>query len=96
VVASPRPTSTSVGNLVVRFVARSANGSPITRFRAWCVSTDGGVPGRAVRKGPRASSITVKRLTTGRTYLCVVSAVNARGVSVPSWFSAPVVVGNVA
>ena len=93
VVVSARPTTAARGSVSVRFAAGADNGSPVTQFSVLCLSTDGGVPGGAVRKGSHAAPITVKRLTTGRTYLCVVSATNARGTGRPSWISAPVVVG---
>jgi titin len=93
VVAVSLPTSGTTGSLRVSYVARSNNGSEITKFTARCVSLDGGVARGAVLTGPDAAAITVKAVTTGRTYGCWVTATNARGEGVASTGSEFVVAG---
>lgn len=68
----------------VTFPAPAANGSPITGYRAQCVSTDGGVTryGRAT-----ASPIKAATMTPGKQYHCRVQATNAVGNSYWSPFS---------
>jgi hypothetical protein len=86
------PTKTSVvyvsaGKLKVTFTAGSTNGSPITAYTASCTSTNGGTTGTATGT---ISPIKVSGLTTGDSYICVVTATNARGTSPPSSASAVV------
>jgi len=71
----------SVTSVRVGFMPGAANGSPITSYRAQCISTNGGTSGFAIAT---ASPITVSALTTGRAYSCTVSATNAEGTSAPS------------
>ena len=59
----------------------SDGGSPITKYRATCVSGDGG----ATRiKADTESPLTVGMLTSGASYACTVTAANALGISTPS------------
>ena len=83
--AQPSGQATSVG-----FVApENRSGAPITRFDARCTSSNGGT----TRTGSGAASpVGVGNLTKGRTYTCVVSAVNSVGPSAWSAASARIVV----
>ena len=68
----------------VKFRPPSSEGSsPIIRYDAMCLSSDGGASGTgsAVK-----TVIVVRRLTPGKTYTCVVQAVNS---DAPGPFSAP-------
>jgi hypothetical protein len=66
------------GSLDVTFKAAANNGAPLTRYRAKCVSPDGGVA-RTWTAGRKARSIPVAGLTRGRHYRCTVTAKNSRG-----------------
>lgn len=74
----------------VRFVAaENRSGAPIVRYDTSCTSANGGVA--RTGSGP-AAPVVVTGLTKGRTYQCVVSAVNSVGSSSASARSAPIVV----
>lgn len=63
----------------VTFGAPADNGgSPVTSYRARCVSTDGGVAGTSTGT---ASPLTVTALTTGKRYRCYVGATTAAGTT---------------
>jgi hypothetical protein len=82
VLAIPGRATTASGPLVVSFSPGAASGgSPVTSYRARCTSLNGGDAGS--RSGPRAP-IAVGGLTTGKTYLCTVAAVNGSGAGVDS------------
>jgi hypothetical protein len=65
------------------------NGSPITGYRARCTSSDGGVPGSPLQID---SPVVATGLTDGKTYTCIVTAQNDRGVG-PETLTGSVVVG---
>ena len=67
------------------------NGHPITNYRAQCTSTNGGASSSPTQA---ASPIVVNKLTDGRTYRCLVTAINSRGASPPTVVG-PVVVSAV-
>ena len=72
----PLPTLGATGSLRIGFGAAAANGSPVTGYAATCTSPNGGVSGSA--SGPSAP-IDVTGLTTGRRYVCTVTATNGIG-----------------
>jgi hypothetical protein len=75
------------GQLRVAFTPGSNNGAPIIRYTATCSSSNGGVS----RSGSGSSSpLTVTGVTTHKTYACVVTATNSRGIGPRSKPSAPV------
>jgi len=84
---SPRATKVRDGQVLVAFTPGANNGAAITNFTATCTSMNHGVT-RA--RTSTARSITVKRLTAGKTYTCAVSATNSRGAGPPSVPSAAV------
>jgi hypothetical protein len=59
----------------------AANGHPITDYRARCTSADGGAPSSPTKA---TSPIMVNRLSVGKTYTCMVTAINSRGASPPT------------
>jgi hypothetical protein len=65
------------------------NGSAIIGYRADCTSSNGGVFGSPFQPD---SPIVAPNLTDGKTYTCIVTAKNGRGVG-PETLTAPVVVG---
>jgi hypothetical protein len=86
-------TTKTVGAVTVAFKAGSNNGTIVSRYTATCTSPDGGVAKSAVRNGAAAAPITVGPLTTKKTYVCKVMALNGWGYSAPSLPSSPVIVG---
>ena len=68
----------AAGQIRVKFTPGANNGSKIIRYTARCVSSNGGVT--TVRTGA-ASPLTVVGLTAGKSYVCTVTATNARGTS---------------
>ena len=62
--------------IVVSFSAADADGSPITKYTATCISNNGGAPHTT---SAASSPIAVGGLTNGKTYHCRVSATNALG-----------------
>ena len=72
----PRLSRIGAGHLKVSFASPASHGAPITRFKAVCRSTDGGV---SRGKAGAASPLGVKRLTSGKIYTCTVTATNSRG-----------------
>jgi hypothetical protein len=89
-------TTTATGSLTLTFVIGANNGSAITSQTATCTSTNGGVTKTGVHSGATAAPITVAGTTTGRTYTCRVIATNARGPSLWSAPSLPVIVSSPA
>ena len=83
----PQPDGRSTA---VSFVEpENRSGAPVTRYDARCTSGDGGT----TRTGTGATSpLAVTGLSVGRTYACVVSAVNSVGPSAPSAASNRIVV----
>src|SRR4029079_1747234 len=79
--AVPGLATGAKGPLQVFFKAGVATGNATTSYRARCRSLNGGVAGS--RTGTR-SPITVPGLTTRKTYLCTVAAVNGSGLSTES------------
>ena len=77
--------------LAVLVAPPAANGHPITGYRARCTSPDGGAPTSPTQA---TSPIIVNRLTAGKTYTCMVTALNARGSS-PAATVGPVVAAGV-
>ncbi|MES2627279.1 MAG: fibronectin type III domain-containing protein [Pseudomonadota bacterium] len=80
------PTITSVTahdrSAIIRFDAPTSRGSsPIMRYDASCAS---GFNSIGVATGTQ-SPITVTGLINGRTYSCIVTAVNQQGISAPSY-----------
>ncbi len=71
----------------VEFTTPADNGSKITRFKAACRSLNGGTTRGSTGT---ASPLSVKHLTTGKTYTCTVTATNSRGNSPASAPSPPV------
>jgi hypothetical protein len=76
------------GQLRVTFTPGASNGSSITSYTVTCRSSNAGVSKSATGT---VSPITVTRLTAAKTYTCVVTATNARGVSLASVASLAVV-----
>ena len=87
-------TTTTTGSLRVTFALGADNGSAITSQTATCISKNGGITGFALLGGTTAEPITLVGLSTAKTYTCTVQAGNARGASLPSAPSQPVVVGS--
>jgi len=75
------------GALKVAFAVPAQNGAPITRYTATCISTNGG---KTRTKTGTAGPLTVTGLTTGKTYVCSITATNKRGAGPKSRPSAPV------
>ncbi|MDQ1479375.1 MAG: large repetitive protein, partial [Actinomycetota bacterium] len=75
--------------LALPFTRAADNGSPITGYRASCTSSDGGAPGSPLQLD---SPIVATGLTDGKTYTCIVTAQNDRGIG-PETSTGPVVVG---
>jgi hypothetical protein len=86
-------TTTATGSLIVTFTLGADNGSAITSQTAKCTSSNGGVTETGTHSGASAAAITVASVTTGKTYTCTVTATNARGPSLASAPSLPVIVG---
>ena len=63
------------------FAAPADNGEPVLYYQGRCTSSNGGVSGRQLQL---ASPIVVGNLTGGRTYTCMLAAVNIRGVGAPN------------
>jgi hypothetical protein len=75
--------------LALPFTRAADNGSPITGYRARCTSSDGGAPGSPLQLD---TPIVATGLTDGKTYTCIVTAQNDRGIG-PTTSAGPVVVG---
>jgi hypothetical protein len=73
---TPQVSRIGAGHLKVSFAAAANRGARITRYRAVCRSSNGGVT--RGRDGA-ASPLGVKRLTSGKTYACTLTATNSRG-----------------
>jgi Fibronectin type III domain/NHL repeat len=86
-------TTTATGSLTVTFTLGADNGSAITSQTANCTSSNGGVTETGTHSGATAAPIMVLSVTTGKTYTCTVTATNARGASLASAPSLPVIVG---
>ena len=88
--AAPRVVATFAlrNGLAIAFVAPADNGQTIKNYRARCASSDGGVPASPVAT---ASPIVVTHLTGGKTYSCLLPALNVRGES-PAAKAGPIVV----
>jgi titin len=89
-------TTVATGSLTVTFTIGASNGSAITSQSATCASNNGGATKTGVHTGAAAAPITVAAVTTGKTYTCTVIATNARGASLASAPSLPVIVGSPA
>jgi titin len=87
-------TTTTTGSLRVTFALGADNGSVITSQTATCISRNGGLTRTGTHTGPTPATITVAAVTTAKTYTCTVKASNARGASLASAPSLPVVVGS--
>jgi len=83
----------SVGHLGVSVVAGGDGGSPITGFRATCVSADGGVTKSSLFG--LLSPLVVSGLTAAKSYTCAAVAKNAVGTSAASAPFGPVVMPGV-
>ena len=95
VVAKSGSTTTTTGPLVVSFTGGATNGSALTapQYTATCTSSNGGL----TKTGTGAASpVTVTGASTGKTYTCTVKAHNARGLSLASAVSGPVILGSPA
>ena len=77
--------------LALAFLPAVNNGNGIYNYRARCNSSDGGVPSAPLQL---TSPIVVNNLSAGKTYTCMVSALNDRGESTPAKVG-PVVTGTV-
>jgi hypothetical protein len=87
----PAPTSTATGSLVASFAPPASNGgSAIDFYRVVCTSSNGGVTNYNVTTG---SPISVTGLTTGKAYVCTISANNDVGAG-PVATSLSVTVGS--
>jgi hypothetical protein len=86
-------TTAATGSLIVTFTLGADNGSAVTSQTAKCTSSNGGVTETGTHSGASAAAITVASVTTGKTYTCTVTATNARGASLASAPSLPVIVG---
>jgi len=86
-------TTTATGSLIVTLRLGADNGSAITSQTAKCASSNGGATETGTHSGAGAAAITVASVTTGKTYTCTVTATNARGASLASAPSLPVIVG---
>jgi hypothetical protein len=86
-------TSRTVGPIVVTYATALNHGATISRYTATCTSTNGGVKRVGVHLGSTAAPIAVLNATLKRTYRCVVTATNAKGVSPASLKSEAIVVG---
>jgi hypothetical protein len=83
----PIATKVSSGVLSVSFARPVNNGASITGYTVVCSSGNGGVK---VTVGGAASPLTVRGLTPGKSYTCMVAASNSRGLGVASAPSAAV------
>ena len=75
--------------LALPFLPAASNGRPVLNYRARCTSGNGGVPGSPVQI---TSPLVATHLSAGRSYRCLVTAINARGEGPPAQVG-PVVVG---
>jgi titin len=75
--------------LVITFAAAAANGKPISNYQAKCTSSNGGIARGKLSPG---SPIGVKSMTPGRTYVCLLNGINARGAGSPTKIG-PIVIG---
>ncbi len=87
-------TTTATGSLTVTFTLGADTGS--TSQTASCTSSNGGLTETGTHSGASVAAITVASVTTGKTYTCTVTAANARGPSLASAPSLPVIVGSSA
>ncbi len=86
-------TTTPTGSLTVTFTLGADNGSAVTSQTARCTSSNGGVTETGTHLGGGAAPIMIASVTTGKSYTCTVTATNARGASLASAPSLPVIVG---
>ena len=84
-------TVTGTGSLTVFYSGGLAG--PVSAFTATCTSNDGGHTRSGRHRGGTAVPITVRGVTTKKSYRCKVTATTAQGVSPPSPASAAVTVG---
>jgi alpha-tubulin suppressor-like RCC1 family protein len=91
--AAAGAATASTGLVSVTYTAGPANGSSISSHTATCTSSNGGATKTVSRAGPAAVPITVSGLTTKKSYVCVVRAVNEGALSPPSPASPAVIVG---
>ena len=89
-------TSATTGPIIVPYTAGADHGSPITKFTARCISSNGGVAKSAVHNGSTAVTITVPGATLAKSYTCTVKATNVAGTSVASAASPTLIVGTPA
>lgn len=89
-------TTTGAGSLSVAYSTVSNGGSPITSYTATCTSSNSGVTKTGTHTGAAAAPITVRGVTTGKTYRCTVKAHNAVGTGAASAASTAVIVGSPA
>jgi hypothetical protein len=75
--------------LALPFNRAANNGNAIPGYRATCTSSDGGAPGSPLQLD---SPIVATGLTDGKTYTCIVTAQNDRGIG-PETTTGPVVAG---
>jgi hypothetical protein len=94
--ASGYATKTSGAMKVTYLAPANDGGSAITGFAATCTSGNGGVTKSGTHAGAQAAPITVKGLTTAKSYRCIVKAANNSGTSLASARSVPVLVGSPA
>ena len=66
--------------IALPFSPPASNGHPITNYRARCTSSNGGVPSSPLQF---RSPIVINKLSLGKTYVCLVTAINVRGESPP-------------
>ena len=84
-VGTPAPPNVLGGlklahGIALPFSPPASNGHPITDYRARCTSSNGGVPSSPLQF---SSPIVINKLSLGKTYVCLVTAINARGESPP-------------
>ena len=89
-------TTVATGSLTVSYTAGSNNGSPITGYTAACTSSSTGVTVTGTHAGATVAPIAVTGLMTAQSYICSVSASNARGAGPASAPSASAIVGSPA
>ena len=90
---APGPANSRTGAIKVSYAAGANNGAALTRYTASCSSTNGGVTRSAAHVGGAVAPISVRGLTTKKTYKCIVTATNARGTGPASIPSSAVIAG---
>ena len=94
-VSATSGTASTTGSITVTYGTPGSNGgSPILKYTATCVSSNGGVTKSATFTGVAATPITVFSLTAGKSYTCTVKATNGAGSSAASVPSPLVIVGS--